>query len=71
MGDPMKTFKVQCAQCQQTFQVRFPLADAGPQEGPATYDKEVVCLYCRQSVMVSIPSEYHTHATLLRSTRNS
>ncbi|MEE8587350.1 MAG: hypothetical protein V3T83_21125 [Acidobacteriota bacterium] len=60
----MHTFKVRCAECEQVFHVRYPLAD--PEE-EGSGEQVVNCLYCKKEVKFTLPVKYIGQVELLRS----
>lgn len=63
MAEQEKTFRVQCANCQRPFHVRFPLARP---DATGASDVMVRCLYCTKDVMVTIPQQYIEEEVLVR-----
>lgn len=59
----MKTFKVQCAECERWFHVRYALADPDKRGSGQVH---VSCLHCEKNVMVTLPRRYIATEHLVR-----
>ncbi len=55
MVEEMKTFRVECTECGETFLVRFALAES---KGGKEEEVAVKCTHCRKQVMVTVPAIY-------------
>ena len=60
---PMKTFEVTCAACSQPFSLRKPLANP---EAEDSAEVVVECLYCQESVKVTLPRKYAETQSIMR-----
>ena len=66
MASEMKTFRVACAACGQSFFVRFEVVDEAA-EGKG--EETVKCLHCQERVKIPLERKYMKTDELVRSRR--